>query len=112
LGGVYTALSVTEADWNLVVACDMPGVTTEFLEDLLNAAEARGADCLVPGAAGNLNPLCAVYHRRCLPSAVFALDHNILKMHDFLSSLHVSLCPLSNPALVRNVNTPEQWRQI
>ncbi len=34
LGGLYTALSATKASWNLLVACDMPGVTLEFLENL------------------------------------------------------------------------------
>src|SRR5271163_1224329 len=31
LGGLYTALSITETDWNLMVACDMPGLTAHFL---------------------------------------------------------------------------------
>jgi len=34
IGGLYTALKMTSADWNLVVACDMPGVTAAFLDDL------------------------------------------------------------------------------
>src|SRR5689334_10760354 len=34
LGGILTALCDTAADWNAVVACDMPGVAAPFLRML------------------------------------------------------------------------------
>src|SRR5262245_4257942 len=48
LAGVHAALSATAADWNLVVACDMPGVEPEFLAGLLEHAERTAADCVLP----------------------------------------------------------------
>src|SRR5947209_17116506 len=70
LGGILTALHHTRADWNLIVACDMPEVSAGFLSGLLAAAEAAGAggaSALLPqGPSGKLEPLCAVYHRRAL----------------------------------------------
>ena len=68
LGGLHAALSATTAEWNLLVACDMPGVTRQLLEGLLEAAEASGADALVPQTPGGLEPLCAVYNVRLLPA--------------------------------------------
>jgi molybdopterin-guanine dinucleotide biosynthesis protein A len=111
LGGLFTALSITPSDWNLIVACDMPGLTAHFLDSLLHAAESSPADCLVPSKTGRaeLDPLCAVYHRRCLSAAKAALDRNLLKMQDFVSSLHLSIWPVPNSGLLENVNTPEEW---
>jgi molybdopterin-guanine dinucleotide biosynthesis protein A len=109
LGGVYTALSITSADWNLVVACDMPSLTVEFLEDLLAAAEVVGPDCLVPQTSSGLEPLCAVYHRRCLAAAKAAILHKVFKMHDFISGLRCETRPLSDPSPLENINTPEEW---
>jgi molybdopterin-guanine dinucleotide biosynthesis protein A len=109
LGGLYTALSVTQSDWNILVACDMPGVTAEFLTLLLDAAELAGTDCLVPQNAGRLAPLCAVYHRRCLAAAERAIRHNLFKMHDFISTIETRIWAVANPQALQNVNTPEEW---
>jgi molybdopterin-guanine dinucleotide biosynthesis protein A len=110
LGGVCTALSASRADWNLIVACDMPAVTAGFFEELFRAAEASGADCLIPETAAGLEPLCAVYHRRCGDAADRALTRNIRKMHDFVSSLHARKWPVPDPSRLLNANTPEEWR--
>src|ERR1700678_2887073 len=87
LGGLYTALQNTNADWNVLVACDMPDVTAAFLTQLLAAAEASGADCVVPEIDGKIHPLCAAYHRRLLGAADSAIHRNLFKMQDFISTL-------------------------
>src|ERR1044072_5912258 len=57
LAGIHAALTVTQADWNLVVACDMPDVDASFLRELLDKAEAAGEDCLLPvGESGRPEP--------------------------------------------------------
>jgi molybdopterin-guanine dinucleotide biosynthesis protein A len=114
LGGVCTALETTSADFNFIVACDMPGVTTEFFRSLIAAAEAPGsylydADCVIPETADGLHPLCAVYHRRVLPLAQQRILGQSLKMHDFVASLRVVKFPVA-AAFVENVNAPVDWQ--
>ncbi len=109
LGGVFTALSITGARWNLMVACDMPSLTVELLEDLFRAAEESDVDAVVPESAGGLDPLCAVYHRSCLEKAAAAIDRKIFKMHDFVSTLRFRRWPVPDPAPLENVNTPDEW---
>src|SRR5579863_9914547 len=109
IGGVYTALKICSAPWNLIVACDMPSVTAGFLRGLLEAARNADAECVVPETASGLHPLCAVYHRRALPALQYALDHKFLKMHDLMKSLGAVALPVSGAALLENVNTPIEW---
>jgi molybdopterin-guanine dinucleotide biosynthesis protein A len=108
LGGLHAALSVTTAEWNVLVACDMPAVTRQLLEELLAAAEACGADALVPETPGGLEPLCAVYHARLFSAVESAIHSNLLKMHDFVSTINARRWPVPDAGLFRNLNTPQQ----
>jgi len=108
LGGVCTALEITGADLNLVVACDMPGLTAAFCASLLAAAEAADADCVVPETNDGLHPLCAVYDRRVLPIARERISRGAFKMQEFVESLRVVKFPVA-ATFVENVNTPQEW---
>jgi len=109
LGGVYTALANTHAEWNLIVACDMPEVTVEFLVSLLQAAAVAQADCLVPETDGQTDPLCAVYRGSVLAAAESAIHRKLFKMQDFVSTLHFVRMPVFDQRPLKNVNTPAQW---
>ncbi len=112
LGGLQAALSATTAEWNVLVACDMPAVTTQLLEQLLEAAEASGADALVPSTPAGLEPLCAVYHVRLLPAVESAIHSKLLKMHDFVSSIQACFWPTADASVFRNINTPQEFSEV
>ena len=110
LGGIHTALSVTIADWNLVVACDMPGIGAAFLEQLFAEAETSDADCLIPhNAEGRPEPLCAVYNRRCLPGIAAAIAAGVRKVTDGLRGLRAAEWHPDTLEHFKNLNTPQDW---
>lgn len=112
LGGVITALKWTQSDWNLVVACDMPRLSDASLKNLVEVASGSRALCVAAGGpSGELEPLCAVYHRRCLAVLERALAERRLKMMDLLAELHAEPVPFPREMLA-NVNTPEQWKDF
>ena len=110
LGGIYTALDITSADWNLIVACDMPGISVEILRTLLNCAtELDGTSCIVAaGPGGEPEPLCAVYHRNCLPVLARAIQEKRFKMKDLIAELVTQMVPVDGSVLA-NANTPAEW---
>ncbi len=109
LGGIYTALTVSAAGWNLVVACDMPGISVEALHRLIDRDAEPGRNAVMAaGPSGEPEPLCAAYHRRCLPVLEQAIRDKRFKMRDLVGELQVELRPLE-AAVLANVNTPEEW---
>jgi molybdenum cofactor guanylyltransferase len=115
LGGILTALqhadsSYTQTNWNLIVACDMPELSAEFLRGLLDEAERSDADALVPcGPSGLLEPLCAVYHRRSRQRLYAAFAGGIRKVTAAFEGLRIAAWPVPELARFQNINTPEDW---
>ena len=110
LGGILTALQHTGADWNLVVACDMPGLSGEFLRQLFEIAEQSPATALVPaGPSGRPEPLCALYHRRAFGALESAFRAGQRKVTAALAELPAQILPVAEVSVFQNVNTPEEW---
>ncbi|HZV59381.1 MAG TPA: NTP transferase domain-containing protein, partial [Candidatus Eremiobacteraceae bacterium] len=66
LAGIITALLRTEetgggAVWNLIVGCDMPFLTREWLTYLAARALTSGAEVVTPQSAQGLEPLCSCW---------------------------------------------------
>jgi molybdopterin-guanine dinucleotide biosynthesis protein A len=95
LGGIATALRLAASPWNLVVGCDLPFLTAEWLGYLIERAKASAADAVLPENERGLEPLCAMYHRRGEASIRAALQRGVRKVTDGLADLTVlTLAPL------------------
>src|SRR5258705_3142647 len=66
LAGIITALLSTNesgsgAEWNLIVGCDMPFLTREWLSYLFERARSSRAEVVAPRSAQGLEPLCSCW---------------------------------------------------
>lgn len=110
LGGILTALNHTTSEWNLVAACDMPGLSADFLAGILDAAVKSNADIVVPaGPSGRPEPLCAVYHRRARAGLEDAFRAGQRKVMAAVAGLRTEALRVIEGAAFQNVNTPEDW---
>jgi molybdopterin-guanine dinucleotide biosynthesis protein A len=73
LGGIHAALSTGAAEFNLMLAVDMPFLSPAFLRYLLQRAREHEAMVTTPRVGGRVQPLCAVYRPGFLPGATAAL---------------------------------------
>ncbi len=90
VAGIVAALEDSAADWNLIVACDMPRLRVDFLELLFSRAESCGRDALVPlSSGGREEPLCAVYSKRLAGPFRQALRSGEAKITRALSGMDV-----------------------
>ncbi len=110
LGGIVTALEDSAAEWNLIVACDMPQLTVALLQDLLDTAGRKCMEILAPRAQdGRWEPLCAVYRRTALGPLAQAFSSGIRKVTAAFAGLRVEAYPIRDSACFQNLNTPEDW---
>jgi molybdenum cofactor guanylyltransferase len=110
LGGILSALQDSAADWNLIVACDMPRLEADFLRRLLDTAEQGDIDALLPaGPSGLPEPLCAAYHRRCYRPLAQAFGRGVRKISTALEEVRAVVWPVQEALYFQNVNTPEDW---
>ncbi len=111
LSGILTALRHTSSEWNLVVACDMPELTADFLSNLLAVAEVRQTTVVPQGPSGRLEPLCIVWRRSALPAVEAAFQAGVRKVAAALADLAVTVYPVTEVAPFQNVNTLEEWNR-
>lgn len=121
LGGIYTALAQASNPAALVLACDMPFISSELLRYMVARMRAT-TDIVVPRVAGYPQALHAIYRKTCLAPIRAQLAANRLKIIRFYDQMNVSYldeadyAPYDAAGLAfTNVNTPaelERARQI
>jgi len=95
LGGILTALfdareSGTNA-WCLIVSCDMPFLTTEWLSFLAERASQSGAEAIVPKSPQGWEPLCACWRVSAAEIVLPNFEAGTRKVTEALNALHVEV---------------------
>lgn len=123
LGGILTALQSsalrgTESIWNLIVSCDMPFLTRDWLEFLCQRAERSAAQVAVAESANGLEPLCACWKTTSMPSVQAAFNSGVRKVTDAMKRLPMEVLDVSvwkrfdtKGRLFWNINTPADYEE-
>ena len=75
-------------------------------------AETSERNCVAAvGSYGQPEPLCAAYHRRCLPMLTRAIRDKRLRMRDLIKEIGAVWMRVDASALA-NVNTPAEWAEF
>lgn len=114
LGAIYTALMAAAPGPVLVVACDMPFLTSALLGYLIRAG--GDYDAVVPRAADGYHPLCAVYAPSAATPIRRQIEQGALKVVEALAQLRVreigqeELTPYDpDGTAFFNINTPRDY---
>jgi molybdopterin-guanine dinucleotide biosynthesis protein A len=118
LGGIATALGSASAEWNLILGCDLPYLTPEWVAWLIFRALQSPAQAVVPESRRGLEPLAAMYHQSCGTVLTAAVERGVRRVTEGLSEILFerisavewqSLDPMG--ALFENMNTPEDYAE-
>lgn len=113
LGGIYSVLKASNSSLNLVVSCDIPLVSIALLEYIVSRAiESKAIITLPIDNDGQLQMMCAVYHKDILPMLQQQIDAKAYKMKnlvDMVRTEYVEISkehPLYQKNAFMNVNNP------
>ena len=96
LAGIITALLTTEesgaqGEWNLIVGCDMPFLTREWLSYLVERALKSRAEVVTPRSPQGLEPLCACWQTSAAPKLQRVFDGAVRKITEAMKSLEMEV---------------------
>lgn len=96
LGGILTALldsgaKTGAASWNLILSCDMPFLTTEWLTFLAQRALQSRAQIVLPRSSKGMEPLGACWRTDAAESILAAFNAGTRKITDSLRDVTVEV---------------------
>ena len=110
LAGIDAGLAAVDATWLLVVACDMPYLTSDSIRLLLEARSEHLDAVVACDSAGRLHPLCACYRTSIRGTVRDRLERGLLSLHGLIEALpNVAKIPLPDSTLA-NINEKPDLR--
>ena len=119
LGGIITALlatSETDGEWNIVIGCDMPFLTREWLTYIVQRALASEAEVVVPMSTHGLEPLCACWRTIAAAKLQRAFEGGVRKVTEAMKHLSMEVLDETHwkrfdsaDRLFWNMNTPGDY---
>ncbi|MFW9260521.1 molybdenum cofactor guanylyltransferase [Nostoc sp. CALU 546] len=109
LVGFAQGLAEVQTDWVLLLACDLPRLRVEVLQDWVTRLDSVGDDKVAALAdhPKGWEPLCGFYRRRCLPQLLEFINQGGRSFQQWLRQYPVEVLPLAEPEMLFNCNTPD-----
>jgi molybdopterin-guanine dinucleotide biosynthesis protein A len=117
LGGIFTALLRSRSEFNLILGCDLPFMSSRLLEYLSWRALETGAEVTVPASPdGRIHTLCGAYRRKALKAIRATMDTGENRIQKIFRRVHCQLVGWRelarrgfSPRIFDNMNTPEDY---
>ncbi len=88
LGGIHAGLTSASTPYLFVFACDMPFVEKKFVDYMISRL--RDEDILIPKNGERVEPLHAIYSKRCLPAVEKHLNEDHRRVQDFFGDVNIA----------------------
>jgi molybdopterin-guanine dinucleotide biosynthesis protein A len=113
LTGIHAGLFYMKNPFAFFSGCDTPFLKKDLIEVLLENID-KNKDIIMPETSAGMEPLCAIYSKRCLNAAEHHIKQNKFKIQRALGNHRLKKIPETvlrskDPELISffNINTPE-----
>ena len=123
LGGIITALQASKVSarrdpWNLIIGCDMPFLTGEWLLRMAERTPAKGAEVVMPYSTHGFEPLCARWRASAALTLTRAFEGGVRRVTEAMKQLSVEVLDAVREKrfdnfdrLFWNMNTPADYEE-
>ncbi|WP_073098292.1 molybdenum cofactor guanylyltransferase [Leeuwenhoekiella marinoflava] len=111
LGGIQTALNHTLNKKALILSCDIPLITVDALNTLLQNTKSD-AEISFATADENWHPLVGIYAKSLLPVMENDIENDRLKLIDFIKKHRYQEIEIADSKSLTNINSPEELKQL
>jgi molybdenum cofactor guanylyltransferase len=109
LMGFQQGLAEVSSEWILLLACDLPNLSTPVLQNWLDALDSvptQSIAYLPRNHAKGWEPLCGCYRRSCLDSLLEYRSNTRRSFQGWLANCVVTELPIADRRCIINCNTP------
>ncbi len=111
LMGLYSCLSASNTDINLVTTCDNPKPNLKLAREMIKAL--ANHDAVVPMSInGKIDPLFAVYRKSVAQNAKNLLDKGVGKVMKLLDIIDVSYFNTAERDEIKNINSSKEFEEF
>lgn len=110
LAGIYTAMSVVEAEWFAVAPVDTPFITEEVFTELLRETGDNNK-AIIAVTNERKQPLLAVYHHTLKEIIERLLDGNHLSLQALLNETKTAYIPFTEVDSFININLQRDYER-
>jgi molybdopterin-guanine dinucleotide biosynthesis protein A len=105
--GFMQGLAAVDTNWVLLLACDLPNLRLEILQNWISQLETIPDNKIAALVQNNQiwQPLCGFYRRRCLPELIQYIEAGGRSFQQWLRSENVEVLPLEDPEMLFNFNS-------
>lgn len=113
IGGIYTALCQTETEFNLILSCDIPLISTELLVELVSKHD-DDAGITTLASETRMHPLIGIYAKKITPMLKEAIAKDELKLMRFVTTVPHQIITFdeSHDLHFTNINSLDELNQI
>ena len=114
LVGFAQGLTQVQTDWVLLLACDLPNLRVEVLQEWANQLDEVTTEAIAALAhhIKGWEPLCGFYRRSCLPDLNEYIKQGGRSFQQWLNQHSVQLLPVTQPGMLFNCNTPDDLKSV
>lgn len=118
LTGIHAGLLHAKNNYSFITGCDTPLINKKIIELLISEIEDK-IDIIVPRIGKYIEPLCAIYSKRCIPVIEQMLQKKCFQIKRFYEYMKVKKIDEKrlreyDPRLYSflNINTPKDYEEV